>query len=267
MRKGNTKNKERESKEKIETKVKKKKKLNALDIITLSVIAILAIMYAPRGWSLYQDHKKAQEEAKKEPVTVYPLEVEITEQDTEFFVKYFKDYAIGITAANINLLDGEISLTDMVEFCRALLSKKYSSSGLISKSAMDGAILKYFDTSGVSYQRLGYKELAVYEDTDAKKIFNVTKMMQFEKDSNIYLVYADCVDKSKVQEETYKKEDIEDIYIFTFEKEETEKTEGSIVATEVKYILQKVEKEVIEEETEEVDEKKATDKNKKKHRN
>lgn len=261
MRKGNTKNKERESKENIETKIKKKKKLNALDIITLSVIAILVIMYAPRGWSLYQEHKKAEEEAKKEPVIVYPLEVEITEQDTEFFVKFFKDYAVGITATNINLLDGEISQNDMVEFCTALLSKKYSSSGLISKSSMDSSMKKYFDVTGVSYESLGYKELGVYKDTEAKKIFNVTKMMQFEKDSDIYLVYADCVDKSKVQEETYKKDDIEDVYIFTFKKIVTEKTEEAVVITEVKYMLQKVEKEVIEEETvEEVDEKKSTEK-------
>ena len=263
MRKGNTKNKEKENKAEIETNIKKKKRLNALDIITLSVIAILLVMYAPRGWSLYQEHKRAEEEAKKEPVIVYPLEVEITEQDTEFFVKFFKDYAIGITATNINLLDGEISQNDMVEFCRALLSKKYSSSGLISKSSMDSAMKKYFDVSDISYESLGYKELGVYKDTEPKKIFNVTKMKQVEKDSDIYLAYVDCVDKTKVQEESYKKEDVEDIYIFTFKKIVTEKTEGTIVTTEVKYMLQKVEKEVIEEETEEVkevDEKKAREK-------
>lgn len=247
-----------------EENTKKKKKLNALDIIVLSVIAILLIMYAPRAWSLYEERREMLAEAKKPPVIEYPLEVEITEQDTEFFVKYFKDYSVGITAEGINLID-DISQNDMVDFCRAILSKKYSSSGLISKSSMDSSIKKYFDVEGISYSDLGYKELNVYTNTESKKLFNVTKLMQTEKDSDIYLVYADCIDKSKVQEESYKKEDIEDIYIFTFKKIVTETTEENIVKTDVKYILQKVEKEVIEEEIDKSEEK--NDVNKKEQKN
>lgn len=234
-------------------KAKKKRILNALDIIVLSVIAILFIMYAPRAWSLYEERKAMLEEAKKPPVIVYPLEVEITEQDTEFFVKFFKDYSVGITAEGINLFD-DISQNDMVDFCRAILSNKYSSSGLISKSSMDSAIKKYFDVEGIVYQDLGYKELKVYANTESQKVFNVTKLMQTEKDSDVYLVYADIVDKSKVQEESYKKEDIEDVYIFTFRKIVTETTVEDVVKTDVKYILQKVEIEVIEEETEKIEE-------------
>lgn len=234
-------------------KAKKKRILNALDIIVLSVIAILFIMYAPRAWSLYEERKAMLEEAKKPPVIVYPLEVEITEQDTEFFVKFFKDYSVGITAEGINLFD-DISQNDMVDFCRAILSNKYSSSGLISKSSMDSAIKKYFDVEGIVYQDLGYKELKVYANTESQKVFNVTKLMQTEKDSDVYLVYADVVDKSKVQEESYKKEDIEDVYIFTFRKIVTETTVEDVVKTDVKYILQKVEIEVIEEETEKIEE-------------
>lgn len=234
-------------------KAKKKRILNALDIIVLSVIAILFIMYAPRAWSLYEERKAMLEEAKKPPVIVYPLEVEITEQDTEFFVKFFKDYSVGITAEGINLFD-DISQNDMVDFCRAILSNKYSSSGLISKSSMDSAIKKYFDVEGIVYQDLGYKELKVYANTESQKVFNVTKLMQTEKDSDVYLVYADVVDKSKVQEESYKKEDIEDVYIFTFRKIVTETTVEDVVKTDVKYILQKIEIEVIEEETEKIEE-------------
>lgn len=235
-----------------EEKVKKKRKLNALDIIVLSVIAILLIMYAPRAWSLYEERKAMLAEANKPPVIEYPLEVEITEQDTEFFVKFFKDYSVGITAEGINLLD-DISQNDMVDFCRAILSKKYSSSGLISKSSMDASMKKYFEVEGIAYQDLGYKELKVYENTDAAKVFNVTKLMQFEENSDIYLVYADCIDKTKVQEESYKKEDIEDVYIFTFKKIVTETTVDNIVTSDVKYILQKVEKEVVEENIEETE--------------
>jgi len=246
-----------------EENITKKRKLNALDIIVLSVIAILLIVYAPRAWSLYEERKAMLEEAKKPPVIEYPLEVEITEQDTEFFVKFFKEYSVGITAEGINLLD-DISQNDMVDFCRAILSDKYSSSGLISKTSMDSSMKKYFDLEGVSYEGLGYKELKVYENTEPAKVFNVTKLMQFEKDSDIYLAYADCVDKSKVQEESYKKEDIEDVYIFTFRKIVTETTVDNIVKTDVKYILQKVEKEVVEEEIVEETEKTTTENKKSK---
>jgi len=250
MRMGREK-KEKKDKNK-EQSLNKKRKLNALDIIVLSVIAILFVMYAPRAWSLYEERKAMLEEAKKPPIIEYPLEVEITEQDTEFFVKFFKDYSVGITAEGINLLD-DISQNDMVDFCRAILTDKYSSSGLISKSSMDSSIKKYFDVEGVSYEGLGYKELKVYANTEAQKVFNVTKLMQTEKDSDIYLVYADVIDKSKVQEESYKKEDIEDVYIFTFKKIVTETNVDGVVTSEVKYVLQKVEKEVVEEKTEEVE--------------
>ena len=67
----------------------------------------------------------------------------------------------------------------------------------------------------------------------------MNSIMQTEKDSDIYLVYADVIDKSKVQEESYKKEDIEDVYIFTFRKIVTETTIEGVVKTDVKYILQK----------------------------
>ena len=67
----------------------KKRKLNVLDIITLSVIAILASLYAPRAWSLYEERRAMLEEAKKPPVIEYPLEVEITDQDAQFFIKFF----------------------------------------------------------------------------------------------------------------------------------------------------------------------------------
>lgn len=233
-------------------KVRKKKKLNALDIIVLSVIAILLVMYAPRAYSLYEERKSMLAEANKEPVIEYPLEVEIKEQDTEFLVKFFKDYSVGITAEGINLLD-DISQNDMVDFCRAILTNKYSSSGVISKSSMDSSMKKYFDVEGVSYENLGYKELKVYKSVEPAKVFNVTKMMQTERDSDIYLVYADCIDKSKVQEESYKKEDIEDVYIFTFKKIVTETTVDNVARTDVKYILQKVEKEVLEENVEETE--------------
>lgn len=229
-------------------KVKKERKLKSLDIITISVIVILLILYAPRAWSLYEEHRAKLEETKKEEVIEYPLEVEITEQDTKFFVDFFKDYAVGIRA-NINLLDG-ISQNEMVDFCRALLSEKYSSSGVISKTSMDNAIQKYFDVSGLVYQDLGYKSLAVYEEYESQKVFNVTKLMQLEKDSDLYLVYADCIDKSNVQEGTYKKENIEDVYIFTFKKIVTEEETETGIVSNVKYILQKVEKEIIEENTE-----------------
>ena len=232
-------------------KIKKIKKLNTLDIIVLSVIAILLVMYAPRAYSLYEERKAMLAEANKEPVIEYPHEVVITEQDKVFFVKFFNDYSVGITAEGINLLD-DISQNEMVDFCRAILSIKYSSSGLISKSSMDSSMKKYFDVEGVSYSDLGYKELKVYENTEAAKIFNVTKLMQTEKDSDIYLVYADCIDKSKVQEESYKKEDIEDRYIFTVKKVVTETTAENVTKTDIRYVLQKVEKEIAEENVEEV---------------
>ena len=57
----------------------------------------------------------------------------------------------------------------MVDFCRAILSNKYSSSGLISKSSMDSSIKKYFDVEGISYESIGYKELKVYTNTEAQK--------------------------------------------------------------------------------------------------
>jgi len=247
----------RMGKEKKEKKVKnkeenitKKRKLNALDIIVLSVIAILLIVYAPRAWSLYEERKAMLEEAKKPPVIEYPLEVEITEQDTEFFVKFFKEYSVGITAEGINLLD-DISQNDMVDFCRAILSDKYSSSGLISKTSMDSALKKYFDVSDLDYSSLGYKSLAVYKDYESQKIFNVTKLMQLEENNDMYLVYADCIDKTNVQEGTYKKENIEDVYIFTFKKVVTEEDIETGIVSNVKYIIQKVEKEVVEDATEE----------------
>lgn len=234
--------------EKVEKKVektKKKRKLNILDLITISVILILLIMYAPRAWSLYEEHRAALEEAKKPPVIEYPLEVEITEQDTKFFVDFFKDYAVGIRA-DINLLDG-ITQNEMVDFCRVLLSEKYSSSGVISKTSMDSALQKYFEVSGLDYTSLGYKSLTVYKEYEAQKVFNVTKLMQLEENGDMYLVYADCIDKANVQEGTYKKENIEDVYIFTFKKIVTEEETELGVVSNVKYIIQKVEKEVIEE--------------------
>ena len=234
----------KERKEKNE-KVKKNRKLKVLDIITLSVIAILLIMYAPRAWSLYEERRAALEEAKKPPVIEYPLEVEITEQDTKFFVEFFKDYGVGIRA-EINLLDG-ITQNEMVDFCRALLSEKYSSSGVISHSAMNSAVKKYFDVSDLNYAGLGYKSLGVYKETEAQKVFNVTKLMQLEENGDLYLVYTDCIDKANVQEGTYKKENIEDVYIFTFKKIVTEEETELGVVSNVKYIIQKVEKEVIEE--------------------
>jgi len=240
MRKDNKENQE---------KTKKKRKLKILDIITLSVIVILLIMYAPRAWSLYAEHRAAIEEANKPPVIEYPLEVEITEQDTKFFVDFFKDYAVGIRA-DINLLDG-ISQNEMVDFCRVLLSEKYSSSGVISKTSMDSALKKYFDVSDLDYSSLGYKSLAVYKDYESQKIFNVTKLMQLEENNDMYLVYADCIDKTNVQEGTYKKENIEDVYIFTFKKVVTEEDIETGIVSNVKYIIQKVEKEVVEDATEE----------------
>ncbi len=238
---------EKKVKEENTEKVRKKKKLNILDIITVSVILILIVMYAPRAWSLYEEHRIKMEEAKKPPVIEYPLEVEITEQDTKFFSEFFKDYAVGIRSG-INLLD-DITQNDMVDFCRAILSEKYSSSGLISKTSMDSAMQKYFEVSGVDYASLGYKSLTVYKEYDAQKVFNVTRLMQLEENGDLYLVYADCIDKVNVQEGTYKKENIEDVYIFTFKKIVNEsQNELGVVTTDVKYVLQKVEKEVIVEE-------------------
>lgn len=238
-----------EEKKQKKVKVKKKRKLNVLDIIVLSVIAILLVMYAPRAWSLYEEHRAMLAEANKPPVIEYPLEVEITEQDTKFFVDFFKDYAVGIRA-DINLLD-DITQNEMVDFCRVLLSEKYSSSGVISKTSMDNAMQKYFEVSGLDYASLGYKSLTVYKDYESQKVFNVTKLMQLEENSDLYLVYADCIDKNNVQEGTYKKENIEDVYIFTFKKIVTEEETETGIVTNLKYVLQKVEKEVIEETTDE----------------
>ena len=218
----------------------KKKRLNVLDIITIVVVIVLLVIYAPRAWSLYEQRKEMLEEAKKEKVIEYPLEVEITEEDAKFFVNFFKDYAVGIRA-DINFLD-DITENEMIDFARAILSEKYSSSGVISKTAMDNALKKYFDVSDLDYTKLGYKTLGVYKEYDAQKVFNVIKLMQLEKDGNLYLAYADCIDKNNVQDGTYKKENIEDVYMFTFEKKVEEVTTESITNREVSYILKKVQK-------------------------
>ena len=224
----------------------KKKRLNILDIISIVVIISLLALYAPRAISLYEERKEYLKEANKEKAVEYPLEVEISEEDTKFFVSFFSDYSIGITSG-VDFTD-DISQNEMIDFSRAILSEKYSSSGVISKMAMDNAIKKYFDVSDLNYTKLGYKSLSVYKEYEAKKLFNVTKLMQLEKDSNMYLVYADCVDKSNVQEGIYKKENIEDVYMFTFEKMEEESLNDNEVENKVRYILKKVEIERTNEE-------------------
>ncbi len=221
---------------------KKRIKINFLDILTLVVIVLILVIYAPKAVSLYSESKETANESNNANVVEYPLEVKISEEDTEFFINFFKEYALGITAG-VDFLDG-ISENEMIDFCRVLLSEKYSSSGVISKTSMDALLKEYFDVSNIKYEDLGYKSLAVYKDYEALKVFNITKLMQLEKDGDTYIAYVDCIDKNKVTDGTYKKEDIEDIYIFTLKKITTEDTNNNDnSSSNTRYVIKKVEKE------------------------
>lgn len=230
-------------------KIRKKKLLSSLAIVIFTTILLLLGIFVPKIWSSYEEKpidSNKEDSIKTENIVEYPLEVEITEQDAKYFVDFFNDYSIGITAANINLID-EITQNEMIDFCRAILSSKYASEKIIPKEDIAFAIEKYFGVEDIAYDALGYTTFEVYEEYEAKKVFNVTKFMQLEKDSDIYLVYADCIDKTKVKEETYKKEDVEDVYVFTFKKVVEEKQEKETIISEINYVLQKVEIEVVEE--------------------
>lgn len=224
-------------KEKQDKSNKKTRKINALDIITLVVIIVLIAIYAPRAYELYAERKAKLEEANKEPVIVYPLEVEITDKDTEFFTQFFKDYAVGITSG-VDFSD-DVTEKEMVEFARAILSEKYSSSGVISQTSMDNTLKKYFDVSDVNYKNLGYKSLAVFKDYKTSDVYNITKLMQAEKDGDIYLAYVDVIDKEKTKGKTYTEDDIKEKYLFTFKKVEEKDETGNV--TDTRYIIQKTE--------------------------
>ena len=228
----------------IKKRIKKKRRFNFLDIITITVIVLLIAIYMPRAYNLYSERKELLKESKKEKVVEYPLEVEITEQDTKYFARFFEEYAVGITS-NVNFLDG-ITQNEMVDFSRAILSEKYSSSGVISETSINNTVKRFFGISDIDYKSLGYKSLDVYKDYEVKKVFNITKLMKLDKDSDLYLAYIDCIDKSKVQDGSYKKEDIEKVYIFTFKKVEEKDENGNV--TNLQYILQKVEEENTQEE-------------------
>lgn len=230
-----------------EEKPKKNRRFNILDIICLVIIVALIAVYAPRAYRLYSERQDKLSEAKKDEVIEYPLEVKLTEEDTKFFTQFFKDYAVGITSG-VDFTD-DITEKEMVDFSRAVLSEKYSSSGVISKTSMDSTIKKYFDVSDLDYKKLGYKSLAVYKEYTPKEIYNITKLMQKEKDGDIYLAYVDTLDKEVAKEGTYKPEEVKAKYIFTFKKIENKEEEKNI--SEVKYIVQKVEKEQVTQSVEE----------------
>lgn len=215
----------------------RKNALKIIAIILFVLVIFLFIIIAPVIMNFEEENKEKFEEKKKEEIIEYPVEVTISEHDAKFFVEFFNNYAVGIQA-DINLLD-DINQNEMIDFCRMVLSEKYLNSGVIPKNSMDDAIEEYFGLTNLNYTELGYDSLDVYKEYKADKVFNITKLMKQEKDSEIYLVYADCIDKSKVSEETYKKEDVEDKYMFTFEKVVQEIAETR--STNVRYILNKVE--------------------------
>lgn len=229
-------------KEKQEKKVKKRK-FNILDIITLVVIIALIAIYAPRAYELYAERKAMLEEAQKEPVIVYPLEVEITEEDTAFLTQFFKDYAVGVTSG-VDFSDG-ITEKEMIDYSRAILSEKYSSSGVISQTSMDNLLKKYFDVSDLDYKSLGYKSLAVYKEYETSDVYNITKLLQKEENGDIYLAYVDMIDSEKAKEKSYTEDDVKEKYLFTFKKVEEKDEEGNV--TGVRYIVQNVEKANISE--------------------
>lgn len=221
----------------------KKKKVKLIDTLAISAIAILFLLFAPKTFVTEEAGKVTSVYEEKKNFVEYPLEIKISDNDKQKIMEFLKDYSVGMEVNNINLLDG-ISQNEMIEFCIGVLSIENISNENISKESVESRIHKYFDEADINYDDLGYAEFKVYENIKAKKVFNVTKVLQLEEDSDIYLVYTDCVDISKIHDEVYKKEDIEDIYIFTMKKIIEEKKDGNITHSEFKYILQKVEKEI-----------------------
>jgi len=219
----------------------KNKKIKLIDTLAISLIAILFILFAPKTFVTEEAGKVTTVYEEKKNFTEYPLEIKIDDNDKQKIMELLKVYSIGIEANNINLLDG-ISQNEMVEFCIATLSEQYASAENIPKTSVEKSMTKYFDMRDVNYEGIGYTEFKAYKNIKAKKVFNVTKVMQIEENSDSYFVYTDCVDSSKIHEETYKKEDIENVYIFTMNKIVEEKKDGNIVHSEIRYILQKVEK-------------------------
>jgi len=206
-------------------KIRKKKFLSSLAIIIFTVVLLLLGIFVPKIWSSYEENpvdNNKDDSQEIDNIIEYPLEIKMTEQDTKYFTQFFNDYSVGITAENINLIDG-IAQNEMIDFCRAILSEKYSDEKVIPKEDIVVAIEKYFGVEDIEYDTLGYTTFEAYEEYSLEKVFNVTKFMQLKKNSDIYIVYTDCIDKSKVKEETYKKEDVEDVYIFTFKKVVEEK--------------------------------------------
>lgn len=220
----------------------KNKKAKLIDIIAICFIVILFIVFAPKTFVTEEAGKVPAVYEEKKNFIQYPLEIKITDEEKQTLMEFFKAYSIGSETNNINLLD-DISVNEKIEFCIGVLSSENISNETISKEDVKNSMKKYFDETDINYEDLGYEEFELYENIKAKKVFNVTKVMQAEENSDIYLVYTDCVNASKIHEETYKKEDIEDVYIFTMKKIIEEKKDNNIVHSELRYVLQKVEKE------------------------
>ena len=216
-----------------------KRKSNILKISAIIIFVFLFMILAPKLNSIYQMEESHVEEIKNKQENIYPLEVSISEEDAKFFVEFFYDYSIGIRAS-VDFLDG-ITENEMIDFCRAILSEKYWDVGVIPEKAMNSALKKYFDVSNLDYNNLGYDSFTTYEKYKPDKVFNITKLMQTEKDSDIYLAYVDCIEKNNVKEETYNKNDVEKKYIFTFKKIVTEEIKEAVNITNFKYVLQNVE--------------------------
>ena len=228
---------------KIKKTVKKKRFYSILAIILFIATLLLLTRFIPKIWLVNESTSASDKTEETKNDIEYPLEIKITEQDRIFFTNFFTDYSIGITAKDVNMLDG-ISQKEMVEFSKAVLSEKYLSSKIIPKEDIEEAVEKYFGISDLQYDNLGDTSFYICEECKSEKIFNLTKLVHLEKDSNIYLVYADCIDKTKIHEETYNKEDVEAAYVFTFRRILVNTQKENVNHSEVNFVLTKVEKEI-----------------------
>lgn len=256
---------------------KKKRKLRILDIMCILTVIVLLCVYVPRAYSLYSENKKEKTGEKK---ITYPLKVEILDEDKLFFAEFVEDYAIGILE-DVDPTDG-FDDKEKVNFVRHVLSEKYKSSGVVSKSAMNSMLKKYFDVEDLDYASLGFKKLGVYEKYESQYIYNITKLEQYDAVGEIYLAHADKIDKTNVIDGKYKEENVEEEYIFTLKKitevavventdatnddnntngtnktdkinDTSENEEKLATSSKYRYILEKVEKVVEEPSTKETE--------------
>ncbi len=228
---------------KIKKTVKKKRFYSILAIILFIATLLLLTRFIPKIWLVNESASASDKTEETKNETEYPLEIEITEQERIFFTEFFTDYSLGITSKDINFLDG-ITEKEMIDFSRAVLSEKYLSSKIIPKEDIEEAIEKYFGIRDLQYDNIGYTSFDICEECKPQKTFNLKKLIHLEKEGKEYLVYADCIDKSKIHEETYNKEDVEDVYIFTFRRILANTQKENVNHSEVKFVLTKVEKEI-----------------------